>query len=135
MTVTKLERMDVDANNVYINGFVSSFGGGGGGGGGGSGGSSNSSVLDDYAAKLYRDGNEIIIPAVEAHADALLLLAESELDLANLLLNESGGAVTEINVTVEGSVITEGDLAATITNMQYEMQRRGQNVLIDSISI
>jgi hypothetical protein len=40
-----------------------------------------------------------------------------------------------VNVTVEGSVISEGDLAETITNMQYEMQRRGQNVLIDSIAI
>ena len=133
MTVTTIERMDVDANNVYINGNV--FGGSGGGGGGGGGGSLLSSVLDDEAAKLYREGNPLIIPAVEAHADSLLMLAESELELANLLLEESGGAPIEVTVNVQGSVIAEQDLTQTILDNLYMHQKAGQGLLLSSVAI
>jgi len=138
MTVTKLERMDVDANNVYVNGKV--LGGGGGGGGGGLGGGAgvgsarSSSILDDEAARLYRERNPLIISAVEAHADSLLTLAESELDLANALLKESGGKV-EVTVNVEGTVISEGDLAETLINEIYRNQRNGQGILLSSVAI
>lgn len=132
MTVTTLERMDVDANNVYINGNLF---GGGGGDGLGRGGGGGSSVLDDLAAKLYREGNEIIIPAVEAHADALLTLAESELSLADLLLTESGGAPVEVTVNVQGSVITEQDLSAVILDNLYKYQKAGQGLLLSSLAI
>jgi hypothetical protein len=138
MTVTKLERMDVDANNVYVNGKV--LGGGGGVGGGGLGGGAgvgsarSSSILDDEAARLYRERNPLIISAVEAHADSLLTLAESELDLANALLKESGGKV-EVTVNVEGTVISEGDLAETLINEIYRNQRNGQGILLSSVAI
>lgn len=135
MTVTTLERMDVDANNVYINGNVFGGGGGNGGGGGGGGGGGNSSELDPFAAALYRQGNPIIIPAVEAHADALLTLAESELALADLMLAESGGGNTEVTVIVEGTVITEEDLTATILDNLYSWQRSGQGLLFSSVAI
>jgi hypothetical protein len=131
MSVTKLERMDVNANNVYINGGVLAGGGGGGGGGGGL----LSSVLDDEAARLYREGNPLIIPAVEAHAESLLLLAESELELANLLLEESGGASIEVTVNVEGSVIAEQDLTQTILDNLYMHQKAGQGLLLSSVAI
>ena len=132
MTVTTLERMDVDANNVYINGNVLGGGAGvlGGGGGGG-----NSSILDDFAAKLYREGNPIITPAVEAHADALLALAESELALAELMLIESGGTPIEVTVNVEGSVIAEQDLTQTILDNLYLHQKAGQGLLLSSVAI
>ena len=126
MTVTKLERMDVDANNVYVNGTLM---------GQQQITAGNTSTLGNDVWAQFKAGNPVVIAAVESHADAILALAEAELSLADSLLAESGGNITEINVTVEGSVISEGDLAATITNMQYEMQRRGQNVLIDSVSI
>jgi sulfur carrier protein ThiS len=126
MTVTKLERMDVDANNVYINGALM---------GQTQNITGNPSALSNDAITEFLAGNPIVIAAVEDHADAILALADAELLLADSLLAESGGNITEIIVNVEGSVISEGDLAETITNMQYEMQRRGQNVLIDSIAI
>jgi sulfur carrier protein ThiS len=126
MTVTKLERMDVDANNVYINGALM---------GQNQNIVGNPSALSNDAITEFLAGNPIVIAAVEDHADAILALADAELLLADSLLAESGGNITEIIVNVEGSVISEGDLAETITNMQYEMQRRGQNVLIDSIAI
>jgi hypothetical protein len=126
MTVTKLERMDVDANNVYINGALM---------GQNQNIVSSSTALSKDAITEFLAGNPVVIAAVEDHADAVLALADAELLLADSLLAESGGNITEINVTVEGSVISEGDLADTITNIQYEMQRRGQNVLIDSVAI
>ena len=126
MTVTKLERMDVDANNVYINGALM---------GQNQNIVSSSTALSKDAITEFLAGNPVVIAAVEDHADAVLALADAELLLADSLLAESGGNITEIIVNVEGSVISEGDLAETITNIQYEMQRRGQNVLIDSVAI
>lgn len=125
MTVTKLDRMDVDANNVYINGALM----------GQNQPLSSSSTLPADVWAAYAKGDPATIVAVNEHADAILALADAELMLADSLLAESGGNITEIIVNVEGSVISEGDLAETITNIQYEMQRRGQNVLIDSVAI
>jgi hypothetical protein len=79
----------------------------------------------------------------ESLGAADLATALAEMALANEYLNQSLDAAgvagiipqVNVNVTVEGSVISEGDLAETITNMQYEMQRRGQNVLIDSVAL
>jgi hypothetical protein len=157
MTVTTLEHMDVDANNVYINGNVV------GGGVVGGDGSLLSSVLDDEAAKLYREGNPIIIPAVEAHADALAILAESEAALAELLaeaaareaeamatdnelkalfaklgLDAEGNPITgntTVNLTVEGSVISEGDLVEMITDDIYRIQKTGKRITLSSLAI
>jgi hypothetical protein len=126
MTVTKLERMNVDANNVYVNGALM---------GQQQLTAGNTSMLPSDVWAQFTAGNPVVIAAVESHADAILALADAELLLADSLLAESGGNITEIIVNVEGSVISEGDLAETITNIQYEMQRRGQNVLIDSVAI
>lgn len=130
MTVTTIDRMDVDANNVYINGanlnslpILAAN-------------PSPNSVLDPSAAALYQAGDPIITPAVEAHAESLLTLAESELALADLLLEESGGAPTiEVTVNVEGSVITEQDLTQTILDNLYLHQKAGQGLLLSSVAI
>jgi hypothetical protein len=130
MTVTTLERMDVDATNVYINGanlnslpILAAN-------------PSPNSVLDPSAAALYQAGDPIISPAVEAHAESLLTLAESELALADLLLEESGGAPSiEITVNVEGSVIAEQDLTQTILDNLYLHQKAGQGLLLSSVAI
>lgn len=133
MTVTTLDRMDVDANNVYINGqlqpttnpsaVISNN-------------PSSNSELSSSAFTEYAAGNPIVIAAVESHADAMLTLAESELALADLLLEESTvAAAPTIIVNVEGSVTTVEDLAETITNIQYNYQRSGTNLRFSSIAI
>lgn len=133
MTVTKLERMDVNANNVFINGMNV---GGGGGGGAGKGFVNQSSILDEAAAALYRQNNPIIIPAVEEHAKALLMLAESELALADLLLIESGGKPDiTVNVQVDGSVISQNDLTSAVLEGLYEVQKTGSNILVGSTNL
>ena len=129
MSVTKLERMDVNANNVYINGAMA-------GATAALGASASSSVLDAAAAAGYRAADPIITPAVEAHADALLALAESELALADLMLIESGGMPSvEVNVNVEGSVIAEQDLTATILDNLYNYQKAGLDIRVSSVAI
>jgi sulfur carrier protein ThiS len=127
MSVTKLERMDVNANNVYINGTNAAALGGT---------PSPNSVLDPAAAAAYVAGDPVITPAVEAHADALAALAASELALAELMLIESGGTPSvEIIVNVEGSVIAQEDLTATILDNLYRHQRAGQDLLLSSVAI
>ena len=132
MTVTTLERMDVDANNVYINGqlqqtttptaVISNN-------------PSSNSELASTAFAEYAAGNPILVDAVESHADAMVTLAESELALADLLLEESMAGDTVINVTVEGSVTAVQDLAEVITDIQYEYQRNGKGLRFSSIAI
>lgn len=132
MTVTRLERMDVDANNVYINGqlqqtttptaVISNN-------------PSSNSELASTAFAEYAAGNPILVDAVESHADAMVTLAESELALADLLLEESMAGDTVINVTVEGSVTAVQDLAEVITDIQYEYQRNGKGLRFSSIAI
>ena len=132
MTVTTLDRMDVDANNVYINGqlqqtttpsaVISNN-------------PSSNSELASTAFAEYAAGNPILVDAVESHADAMVTLAESELALADLLLEESMAGDTVINVTVEGSVTAVQDLAEVITDIQYEYQRNGKGLRFSSIAI
>lgn len=130
MTVTKLERMDVNANNVYVNGALA-------GTSTAIGVSANSSVLDQAAADLYKAMDPIVSPAVEAHADALAVLAESELALADLMLAESEAAVasTEVVVNVAGSVISDGDLVEMITDEIYRIQKTGKRITLSAIGI
>jgi hypothetical protein len=130
MTVTKLDRMDVNANSVYINGALqganvpSVIGGANGG----------TLAADVVAAFLA--GNPEVIAAVENNALANAALADAELILADALLAESGGAGdTNITVIVEGSVIAVEDLAESITDIQYEYQRSGKSPLFSSIAI
>jgi hypothetical protein len=150
MTVTKLERMDVDANNVYING----------------------KPIDDKTAPTMPGGGapdynredpaETLAVATAAAADAAALLAESEAILAaieaenalrdienaanaqaladlfaKLGLDANGEPIgtTVINVNVEGSVTAVQDLAEVITDIQYEYQRNGKGLRFSSIAI
>jgi len=126
MTVTTIDRMDVDATNVYINGGLmgqtQTITG-------------NPSALSNDAITEFLAGNPTVIAAVEDHADAVLALADAELLLADFLLAESGGNITEITVNIEGSVISEGDLAEIITDIQYEYQKTGKGILYDPIAI
>lgn len=149
MTVTKLERMDVDANNVYING----------------------KPIDDKTAPVMpggapeynrQDSAETLAVATAAAADAAAVLAESEAILAaieaenalrdienaanaqaladlfaKLGLDSNGEPIgtTVINVNVEGSVTAVQDLAEVITDIQYEYQRNGKGLRFSSIAI
>ena len=125
MTVTTLERMDVDANNVYINGQLTN---------------QNETMpntgqaLADDVWKEFTAGNPLVIAAVENAADANLALADAELLLAESLLAESGGTI-EVTVNVEGSVITEQDLTQTILDNLYLHQKAGQGLLLSSVAI
>lgn len=126
MTVTTIDRMEVDATNVYINGGLmgqtQTITG-------------NTSALSNDAVTEFLAGNPVVIAAVEEHADAVLALADAELLLADSLLAEFGGNITEIIVNIEGSVISEGDLAEIITDIQYEYQKTGKGILYDPIAI
>jgi hypothetical protein len=125
MTVTKLERMDVNANNVYINGQAA------GGGGGGTFTGLVPGIID-----LFLQGDKTAIDAVEKNALANFALADAELLLADQLLAESqdGPGIT-VNVTVEGSVIAEQDLAEVITDQLYNYQKSGKGILFSSTAI
>ena len=126
MTVTKLDRMDVNANAVYINGQVvgqNLLQAGG----------TALGLAPDVVAEFIA-GNPEVIAAVEANALANAALADAELLLAESMLSESMGN-TVINVNVEGNIIAAEDLAEVITDIQYEYQRSGKSPLFSSIAI
>jgi hypothetical protein len=126
MSVTRLDRMDVNANNVYINGQMAGQGNVPG----------SSTTLPDDVWAAFTAGNPQVVAAVEEHADAVAALADAELALADSLLAESFmGPGVEININVEGTVISEGDLAEIITDIQYEYQKTGKGLLYDPIAI
>lgn len=129
MSVTKLERMDVNANNVYINGTQAANAAAA------LGTSASSSVLDAAAAAAYQAADPIVSPAVEAHAEAMAALAESELALADLMLAESGGGDIIVNVTPQGSVIADSDLVEMITDEIYRIQKTGKRITLSAIGI
>jgi len=100
--------------------------------------------------KAAADAFKAAAESANAAADALsesvsalaMIAAMADLQAATDLYNESLSAVSStgagsvtVNVNVEGSVISEGDLAETITNLQYEFQRRGGNILIESVAL
>lgn len=129
MTVAKLESMSVNANNVYINGQASS-------GTTQNLGLAQGSALSDEIIDLFKAGDPVAIAAVESNALANAALADAELMLADALLAESiATAPVEINVVVEGSVITIDDLAETITDIQYDYQKTGKGLLYSSTAI
>lgn len=126
MTVTKLERMDVNANNVYVNGALQ---------GAVSGALGGTPQLVPGIVDLFKAGDPTAIDAIEQNALANAALADAELLLADALLAESGGGDTNITVIVEGSVIAAEDLAETITDIQYTYQKTGKGLLFSSIAI
>jgi hypothetical protein len=153
MTVTKLERMDVQANNVYINGNLNnSFTPGGGGGGTDS--NIRKTPWGDYdirdpkaswgvATMAFKDALETEFDAALAEAESILALTDisetmAELDniFASLPLTPGGYGVGDIRmrepevvVNVAGSVIAEADLAQSIADKLYEIQNNGQSLI------
>ena len=149
MTVTKLERMDVDANVVNVFGFDAG------------------KKIDDrdedkfipgtlahaQAAGLRADAAAANAEALLGESEALLALLESEKALrdaenslnasmlqdlfAKLGLDAEGNPIgtTTINVNVEGNVTSAEDLAEVITDIQYTYQKTGKGLLLQSRAI
>jgi hypothetical protein len=92
------------------------------------------------AANAYVDATTLL---TESLAAADLAAALAGLELANEYLNQSIEAATSqgiipettINVTVEGNVTSAEDLAEVITDIQYNYQRTGKNLLLSSRAI
>ncbi len=143
MTVTKLERMDVNATNVYINGakptpppFENPF----------KLGTLEHAVVEGERADLAESDAAALLALSEAELaliESELALAEAEAALREMELQElfrklgldSEGNPITINVTVEGNVISAEDLAETITDIQYTYQKTGKGLLFSSIAI
>ena len=101
------------------------------------------------AAAASRAASEAARLAAEAEAAAELFAAETAASDAaaaaldsSLLFDESiisaaaaGVPFTEINVTVEGNVTSAEDLAEVITDIQYNYQRTGKGLLLQSRAI
>jgi len=145
MTVTKLERMDVTATNVYINGarpldeFVNPF--------------KPLTIEHAIAEGIRADLAESDAAALLGESEALLALIESERALAEaenairaaelaalfakLGLDSEGNPMTTttINVNVEGNVTSSEDLAEVITDIQYNYQKTGKGLLLQSRAI
>jgi hypothetical protein len=145
MTVTKLERMDVTATNVYINGarpldeFVNPF--------------KPLTIEHAIAEGIKADLAESDAAALLGESEALLALIESERALAEaenairaaelaalfakLGLDSEGNPMTTttINVNVEGNVTSSEDLAEVITDIQYNYQKTGKGLLLSSRAI
>ena len=148
MTVTKLERMDVNANNVYINGMNLQR--------------PLDELTNDYEPGTLKHAIQEGVRADLAESDALALLAESEALLAlieseralaetenairaaelaalfsKLGLDSEGNPIstTTININVEGNVTTAEDLAEVITDIQYNYQKTGKGLLLSSRAI
>ncbi len=80
MSVTRLDRMDVNANNVYINGQMAGQGNMPG----------SSTTLPDDVWAAFTAGNPQVVAAVEEHADAVAALASpSNGDTANVDFQEA----------------------------------------------
>lgn len=92
------------------------------------------------AANAYVDATSLL---TESLAAADLAAALASLELANEYLNQSIEAATSqgiipettINVTVEGNVTSAEDLAEVITDIQYNYQKTGKNLLLSSRAI
>lgn len=146
MTVTKLETMNVNASNVYINGALAN----------------EKQVMDN--PNLPWGGMDTSTPAgslaaatvalsdaFKAEEEAAVALAESEAFLAAfeaaeaefdamMALMESGAifkeeATTVINVNVEGNAIREYDLGEIILDQQYQYQRSGGRIVLDRVAL
>ena len=150
MTVTRLDRMNVNANNVYVTGFLQ----------GGVGGFSSKGWPEEKEIPgtiEHALAVQIRAKAMENNADALLAESEAALaaaeaaaalaDIENatnaaalatlfakLGLDSEGNPVT-INVNVEGNVISAEDLAETITDIQYTYQKTGKGLILQSRAI
>jgi hypothetical protein len=154
MTVTKLDRMDVNANNVYINGLINGQVANQNTGMTSTGwpedkekpGTLAHAVAVAIRAEAVADNAEALLAESEAalaaaEAAAALAAIENEANAAALAtlfgklgLDSEGNPIT-INVNVEGNVISAEDLAETITDIQYTYQKTGKGLLFSSIAI
>lgn len=101
------------------------------------------------AAAASKAASEAAKAAAEAEAAAELFAAETAASDAaaaalesSLLFDESivsaiaaGVPMTQINVTVEGNVTSAEDLAAVITDIQYNYQKTGKGLILQSRAI
>lgn len=146
MSVTKLETMNVNANNVYLNGALANekqvmanpnlpWAGIDTSTPGGMLAAAEVAVKDAFAAEQEALVAEAEVEAILAALDA----DQAELD-AMLALLESGAIFndtpsTTVNVTVEGSVITDQDLAEVIRNESFQYQRSGGLIVFNQVAI
>lgn len=146
MSVTKLETMNVNANNVYLNGALANekqvmanpnlpWAGIDTSTPGGMLAAADVAVKDAFAAEQEALVAEAEVEAILAALDA----DQAELD-AMLALLESGAIFdnapsTTVNVTVEGSVITDQDLAEVIRNESFQYQRSGGLIVFNQVAI
>ncbi len=148
MTVTKLERMDVNANNVYINGknpftptpFPSAknpFPVGTVEHAVVEGNRAAEAEVDAAAILAASEAEAALLAAEAAAAEAAAALASADLAalFAKLGLDAEGNPTTVINVTVEGNVTSAEDLAEVITDIQYTYQKTGKGLLLQSRAI
>ena len=148
MTVTKLERMDVNANNVYINGknaFTATplskrenpFLVGTIEHAVREGEIATEEEVDAAAILAESEALAALLAAEAAAAEAAAALASAELaDLfAKLGLDAEGNPTTVINVNVEGNVTSVEDLAEYITDVQYTYQKTGKGLILQSRAI
>jgi len=123
MTVTKLERMDVNANNVYINGALA----------GQTIGIADATAQATIAQAAVVDADALLAESAAAAGliDANSLLADS---LLALLKTGAGDDIT-INVNVEGNITTQQDLTDAITDNLYQYQKTGKGLIFSSVAI
>lgn len=146
MSVTKLETMNVNANNVYLNGALAN----------------EKQVMTQPGipwagidtstpAGSLAAATVAVSDAFKAEEQAAVALAESEAFLAAfeaaqaefdamMALIESGAifkeeATTVINVNVEGNAIREYDLGEIILDQQYQYQRSGGRIVLDRVAL
>jgi hypothetical protein len=143
MSVAKLETMNVSATNVYLNGAVANNQASTGIPWAGMDTSTPAGMLAaaDVAVKdAFAAEQEAMIAEAEVEAILAALDADqAELD-AMLALLESGAIFdnapsTTVNVTVEGSVITDQDLAEVIRNESFQYQRSGGLIVFNQVAI
>lgn len=143
MSVAKLETMNVSATNVYLNGAVANNQASAGIPWAGMDTSTPAGMLAaaDVAVKdAFAAEQEALVAEAEVEAILAALDADqAELD-AMLALLESGAIFdsapsTTVNVTVEGSVITDQDLAEVIRNESFQYQRSGGLVVFNQVAI
>lgn len=63
--------------------------------------------------------------------------AQAELDYQNALMRHYGAGMNApvVNVTVQGSVVGEGDLVEMITDNIYRIQKSGKQILLSSVAL
>ena len=148
MTVTKLDSMNVNANNVYVNGALS-----------------GNKAPTFAAPSLPWAGIDMSTPAgsmaaatiavndaLAAESEAAIALAEAEAEVAviDAMIAEFDAAMAEfeasqilpgvtpattVNVTVQGNVTSEEDLVEVITDQLYQYQKTGKGLLYSSVAV